>query len=57
MIAFLEIALRLQNAQILPLDLWKAFIVPRSLDAAIRGGHSSVTSSMVALDVISVAYF
>ena len=24
MIAFLEVALRLQNVQILPLDLWKA---------------------------------
>ena len=36
MIAFLEVALRLQSAQILPLNSWKAFPAPGSLDAATR---------------------
>ena len=34
MFAFLEVALRLQNAQILPLDWWKAVSAPESPDAA-----------------------
>ena len=36
MVAFLEIALRLRNAQILPLDSWKAVPAPGSSDAATR---------------------
>ena len=36
MIAFFEVALRLQYAQILPLDSWKAILVRGSLDAAKR---------------------
>ena len=36
MIAFLEVALRLQNAQILPLDLWKTVPAAGSPDVAIR---------------------
>ena len=54
MIAIFEIALRLQNAQILPLDSWKA--VPAHLDhlmlytIEMYSDRSSATSSMVALD-------
>ena len=36
MIAFFEVALRLQNAQILSLDSWKIIPAPGSLDAATR---------------------
>ena len=36
MIAFAEVALRLQSAQILPLNLWKAVLVSGSPDAATR---------------------
>ena len=36
MIAFLEVVLRLQNAQILPLDSWKAVPAPGSPGAATR---------------------
>ena len=50
MIAFLEIALRLQNAHILPLDLWKDVPAPGSPGTATRGDYSSATFSMVALD-------
>ena len=50
MIAFLEVALRLQSAQILPLNSWKAFPAPGSPDAATRAGHSSATTSKVAVD-------
>ena len=42
MIAYLEVALRLRNAQILPLNSWKAVPAPGSPDAATRavhGGH------------------
>ena len=36
MIAFLEVALRLQSAQTLPLDLWRPFPAPGSPDATTR---------------------
>ncbi|KOX69943.1 hypothetical protein WN51_04458 [Melipona quadrifasciata] len=42
MIAFLEVALRLQSAQILPLDSWRAFSAPGSPDAA-----TSATSKLI----------
>ena len=61
MIAFLEVALRLQSAQILPLNSWKAFPAPGSPDAATRavqrwsliGNHQQSCTGRVA---ISVAY-
>ena len=60
-IAFFEIALRLQNAQILSLNSWKS--VPAHLNELMqlqelyRDDHSSATFSMVAPDAISVAHF
>ena len=56
MLAFLEVALRLQNAQILPLDSWKAVPAP---DAAARAviiisNHQYGCTGPVA---ISVAHF
>ena len=39
MIAFLEVALRLQNAQILPLDLWETIPAPGSPDVATRAAQ------------------
>ena len=52
MIAFLEVALRLQSAQILPLNgrLFLFLDHLMQLQELYEGGHSSATSSMVELD-------
>ena len=47
MIAFLEVALRLQSAQILPLNSWRPFPAPGSPDAATRTvGRWSLISNL-----------
>ena len=51
MIAFLEVALRLQNAQILPLDSWKTIRAPGSPGAATR----AVPLIRLKIFIISVA--
>ena len=51
MVAFFEVVLRLQNAQILPLDSWKADHLIQ-LQELYKGGHSSATSSMVASQLV-----
>ena len=59
MIAFLEVALRLQNAQILPLDSWKAVPAPGSPDAATRAVIiiSNLQHGCTGPVVINVAHF
>ena len=61
MIAFLEVVLRLQNAQILPLDSWKAVPVSRSPDAATKAVQrwsfiSNLQHGCTGRVAISVAY-
>ena len=57
-VAFLEVVLRLQNAQILSQNSWKTVPVPvPGSQELYEGDHSSATSSMVARVAISVAYF
>ena len=60
MIAFLEVALRLQSAQILPLNSWKPFPAPGSPDAAIRAVQrwsfiSNLQQSCTGLVAISIS--
>ena len=61
MTAFLEVALRLQNAQILPLNWWEAVPVLGSPDAAARAVKkwfiSNLQDSCSERVAISVAYF
>ena len=59
MIAFLEVALRLQNAQILPLNSWKAVLAPGSSDAATRAVTiiSNFQNGCIGRVAISVAHF
>ena len=62
MTAFLELVLRLQNAQILPLNSWKAVPVPGSSDAATRAVQrwsfiSNLQHGCIGRVAISVAYF
>ena len=62
MIAFFEVALRLQNAQTLPLDSWKAVPAPESPDAATRAVQrwsfiSNLQHGCTGRVTISVAHF
>ena len=62
MIAFFEIALRLQNAQILPLNSWKAVPVPGLSNIATRAIQrlsfiSSLQHGCTGRIAISVAHF